>query len=306
MANGSPHRDDETEDETEGKSGAGDLPGQLAAHARVLAVAAMKNAPWQARILVYVLYLIFGLSFVVLITAPNDAATQIILFALALISFVVLYKMMGKQDKRVVLGAGLMNPQKVDDIKKGSDISGMSLADYDRAVSLLNEIREKIFRCLSQKQNGISISGIRANVFLPQESDSGLDYVLNIYPGLHVNMNNVREREISFGPGEGLTGRVFEEGTPRVAERIPSEATGWDSTYTLTAEQTSRIHPKLQWILSLPLKHGKTPIGVLNIDGLQDIVHVDALYGCIRDVYYEVNAMQELLSRNTALEKVRT
>lgn len=302
MAEDSSDRDREKED----KSGGEQLGGQVAGHARALAVLAMKNAPWRARILVYVLYLIFGLSVVALLTAPYDAVKQIIVFVLAVISFFGLYRMMGKQDNRVVLGAGLRNPKKVDEIKKGSDISGLSLEDYDRAVSLLTQIKENVFRCLSQKQSGISIHEIRANVFLPQKSDSEPSYVLKIYPGLHVNMNNVQEREISFGPGEGLTGRVFEDGTPRVAERIPSEETGWDSTYTLTDEQVSRIHPKLRWILSLPLKDDETPIGVVNVDGLQDNVHVDALYGCIQNIFGEIAAMQELLSRNTDWKEIRS
>ena len=214
--------------------------------------------------------------------------------------------MMLRQLRRVVMGERLRNPQKVDEIKEGSDISGLSLEDYDRAISLLNQIREKIFQYLSQRQKDISMHEIRANVFLPEQSGNERAYVLRIYPGLHVNMNNVKEREISFGPGEGLTGRVFEEGTPRVAERIASEETGWDSTYTLTDDQVKRIHPKLQWILSLPLKHGDTPIGVVNIDGLQDTVHVDALYGCIQNIFGEIAAMQELLSRSTGWQEVRS
>lgn len=302
MVSGSPPGDDETED----KSSVAGVAGDVAKHGRAIAILAMENAPPGARILVFVLYAIFGISLIGLLVPPYEAYKQIFVIILAVASFIYLWRMMIRQSKRLDLGARLRNPEKVDDIQRGSDVIGLSLEDYDRAVSLLTQIRENVFRCLAQKQSGVSIHKIRANVFLPKESHSGSSYVLNIYPGLHVNMNNVQEREIAFGPGEGLTGRVFEEGMPRVAERIPGEATGWDSTYKLTPDQVSRIHPKLQWICSLPLKDGKTTIGVVNIDGLQDIVHVDDLYGCVRGVYYELNAMQALLSQARTRKELRS
>ena len=42
------------------------------------------------------------------------------------------------------------------------------------------------------------------------------------------------------------------------------------------------------------------------IDGLQEDVHVDALYGCIHNILGEIATMQELLSRNTALKEARS
>ncbi|MCH7889713.1 MAG: GAF domain-containing protein [Proteobacteria bacterium] len=302
MAENSPEGDNVKED----KSGGEQLGVQVAKNARFLAVLAMENAPTWARILVFVCYAIFALSLVVLVTPPYDANKQIIVLSITIISLLVLVVIMLNQFKRVVMSEKLRNPRKVDEIKKGSDITGLTPVDYDRAISLLTQIRANIFHCLSRHQSDVSISKIRANLFLPQKSNDGPDYVLKIYPGLHVNMDKSREREISFGPGEGLTGRVFEDGKPRVAERIPSEAKGWDSSYTLTDDQLSRIHPKLQWILSIPLKHDNTPIGVVNIDGLQEDVHVDALYGCIHNIFGEIATMQELLSRNTAFKEARS
>lgn len=291
--------DPENVDDKDGKSGRNRLAYKIAEQAGRLAALAMKDAPTGARILIFILYGIFGGCFFSLAIPPYDVIKQLFVLTFLIVSFIVLYIMMTRYHKDVDSRPALRNAEQEPELREGAKISGLSLADYDDVLTVLKEARKKVFQCVNEKQGGVSLAEFRANIFLPEINEDDIKYVLRIYPGLHVNMENGREREICFGPGEGLTGRVFEEGVPRVAERITSESTGWDSVYTLTDEQLSRIHPKLQWILSVPLKDGETSVGVLNIDGLQDDAHVDVIYECMHNILAEIATMQALLSRKT-------
>jgi hypothetical protein len=133
----------------------------------------------------------------------------------------------------------------------------------------------------------ISADLVRANIFLPDTRRAEVGQVCGLFipKSLHVNMQDIKERELVFRPDEGLTGRVFvqEEAqgaifTPgdHIWRRVtffgapPDPQNGFD--FTLTEYQQKLISVRLRWVVSFPLKvpdgREETTVGVVNVDGL--------------------------------------
>ena len=109
-----------------------------------------------------------------------------------------------------------------------------------------------------------------------------MTYILKIYPDYIPNMSG-DELGIQLKPLQGVTGKVCEDRTALVAQRLAeAEGGGWRHEYSITAELAKIIHPELKWIISMPLKSGsEAPIGVMCIDGLVHQFSVDKLFGML-------------------------
>lgn len=82
------------------------------------------------------------------------------------------------------------------------------------------------------------------------------------------NMNRDPELTITMPVGYGSTGRCFQSGKPNIA--VFREGWGED---TIDDEELRKVHPDLQWIISVPVLVGGgkvRPIWVLNVDGLRE------------------------------------
>jgi predicted phosphodiesterase len=160
-------------------------------------------------------------------------------------------------------------------------LSSGALSDMGK---MLESVREKAFKALKTHESQLQDSQIRANIFLAdyRKGTDGYAFVLYMPDGLRKNMNYEREWHITFLPGQGVTGLVFNQGQLRFSRRL-SEAEGtWQDLSPLNEEQKASAHKDLEWILSVPLNDPNTgeTLGVLNLDGL-DHVFKDELLGTV-------------------------
>jgi hypothetical protein len=112
---------------------------------------------------------------------------------------------------------------------------------------------------------------LRSNVF--RKSNDGL---LRIVPGWHYNMDDrPAELGIAIPEGSGSTGSSYRQRAPVIAR-----AKGGWGTHTLSSAEMAKIHPELQWIVSVPIPKpngGGEILGILNADGLHEDLKVDQL-----------------------------
>jgi len=152
-------------------------------------------------------------------------------------------------------------------------------ADAIQALrSRLEAIRNAAFAWLSEhyEGQGVKPAEVRANVFLPDFGQTASGDVCDLFmpDRLRVGMDGAPDENIRFRPRQGLTGLVFIEQQPRVAQSLASREgqDRWEEIYQLTPDQKRQIHPDLCWIVSFPLlipdRGQKRAGGVLNVDGL--------------------------------------
>jgi hypothetical protein len=244
-----------------------------------VAALAMKGADAWQRVVVYGCYLIALISIVAVLSPPYEAAKQVIcVFVIVVPLFTAVVFVLIRYRQLSGVGSGCVNPP--PPTAAPTDIV-LATATRDRMFQLLEEARRLVFDTLRQKQRALEDGQVRANIFFP-EYRSGGSYLLKIRPGLHIQMSGA-ELGITLKAGQGLTGKVFQTGEPRVAQRVMTEPTGWELVYRITPDLAEIIHPELRWIVSMPLKGaGNRPIGVMNIDGLTHQFDVDDLYACAR------------------------
>ena len=125
-------------------------------------------------------------------------------------------------------------------------------------------------RALAAARLGVDDALVRANIFVPTAN------ALRMVPGAWDNMQWAPEHDIELASDHGSTGRAFTDGTPF---SILRRGAAWTAG-VLPGPEQAKVHPRLQWILSLPIgrldtRGGMTVardvLGVLNIDGLDSI-----------------------------------
>jgi hypothetical protein len=139
-------------------------------------------------------------------------------------------------------------------------------ADHLRVVqTLVQQIR-----ALAAAELELDPALVRANVFVPEGG------VLRMLRGAWDNMMHAPEHDITLRFDHGSTGRAFSDGTPFSIRR---RASGWTAG-VLPGPQQARLHPRLQWVLSLPIGRlvtddqatvARDVVGVLNVDGLDTV-----------------------------------
>lgn len=251
-----------------------------------IAALAMRGAVPFQRLLVYVCYGIILIILLVLLIPPYESLKQLIAMSVGVLTLFISGMMVLRRYNE--LSQGTAKPTPTPQASSPRSV-GVSQVVREQARKVLEEARTTAYEFLKTKNPGLALAQIRANIFFPEYGESGKanDYKLKIFPGLHINMDRPREREISFEPGQGATGNVFKSGQSRVTQRlganeVQSGGGGWDLVFNITDELAAIIHPELKWIISMPLKgeDGK-PIGVMNVDGLTHEFIVDVLYDCV-------------------------
>lgn len=103
---------------------------------------------------------------------------------------------------------------------------------------------------------------VRANLFGVDDHNR-----LRMLKELMFHMDREEELTISMPVGYGSTGRCFRHKTSNIA--VFREGWGKD---TIDDEELRKVHPDLQWIISVPVLAGKDrhPIWVMNVDGLRE------------------------------------
>jgi pimeloyl-ACP methyl ester carboxylesterase len=135
--------------------------------------------------------------------------------------------------------------------------------------NLPDDVLEKVTIELQQlRQHAASIlkvisDRLRTNLFAP------IDGALRIVHGATDNMNYAPELDIQIEAGHGATGVAFVTGNPCL---VLKTATGWSGS-TLPGKELAKVHPSLQWVLSLPVKSKERGlvVGVVTVDGLDNI-----------------------------------
>jgi hypothetical protein len=161
-----------------------------------------------------------------------------------------------------------LNAQK----KELSSLPSVQLTANPQAVSIVDQltdtqkedIRKVLGEAAKDAANELKVSQdlVRANLFAPAENNE-----LRIIKQLSHNMKRPEELDISIEVGSGSTGRSFLSGQPNIA--VFTDGWGPDALEEL---QTKKIHPDLQWIISVPVKGkgGQTrPIWIMNVDCLK-------------------------------------
>jgi hypothetical protein len=232
------------------------------------------------RIVAYICFIIALLAIIVLLTPPYQQTKSLIalgftILALIGVAFVLLSGNRGGTATTNV-SSTTAKPQTL----RLTELISQGIR------TTLEEARINVYNFLKKKIGQLADKHIRANVFFPVYDNSGGndDYVLRIYPGLHLKMDQNAERQIQFGPNQGLVGLVFASAQGSVAQRGSGPSSEkWDRDYDITQDLEKVIHPELKWVLSMPLKKDDgTAIGVLNVDGLCHQFDIDTLYECLR------------------------
>lgn len=159
-------------------------------------------------------------------------------------------------------------------------------------TNLRSKALVKILQFRKEKENPIEDRQVRINVFLASTErvkKYGEVCGLFISKFLHDKMEGHKDRDVTFRPHEGLSGRTFTLGEACGARAKPNvdgelewrpvpvfthkvREEDWRE-FSLSKEQVTQINSKLRWIVSFPLQSeagepDKT-IGVLNVDGLE-------------------------------------
>ena len=260
-----------------------------------LAALAMDGGKTWARISVYVCYVIATLCIIILLIPPYETPKQLTVlgFGGAFLLFAV------------VLIFNRYNDLTAKDIQT-KEHKNIDIPDLVRVHMLktLEDTRKHAFNFLRVNYQGLSDYQIRANIFFPvyEPATDPSNYVLKIYPGLHIRMENPPEIGITLQPGQGATGQTFNTCQGRVTHRLEEGDGDWESVFEIDDELAKIIHPDLKWIISLPLKgRDDKPIGVVNIDGLQDQFSVDKLYACMGEVTLGVIVLSAIMKENNVI-----
>lgn len=236
-----------------------------------IAALVMKGAKTWQKIIVYCCYGIVLAGIIGLSTPPYEVQKQLGTLAMTVVPLVIVAVIVLRRYKSLS-PISLPSPWPLSEFK------------LQVARKQLEDTRKIAFDFLQSKEPALSDDDVRANVFYP-EYDSPhkpKKHTLEIYPGLHCKMEHEDELRITFKPKQGATGQVFASGKPCVAKRLECDTGGWDGSYNITDDLAKIIHPDLKWIMSMPLKTGRSkPIGVMNVDGLKHDFSTDVLYDCM-------------------------
>lgn len=238
---------------------------------------AMDGAGPRERVVIFACFVLVLFGIVTFFGSIFDPVTKRISLAAIVLGVVAVVALYFWRSKRSVPGSSLGSALKAEGIV-------LSNVVFDNVRTTLQDTQRIAFEFLRTKYSDLSAEEVRANIFLPVygEPNNAKKYMLEIYQGLHVNMERQEELEIRFKPNQGATGYVFKSGKKQVALRLPSGKGEWSSKYNINKALAKIIHPNLKWIITVPLTVGGNEIiGVLNVDGLGHQFSTDTLTECM-------------------------
>lgn len=181
----------------------------------------------------------------------------------------------------MIFNIGLVSQK--DKIKRVSPTSseegeqGLNLFD-NLNINTRQNLKAILQNAVSDVSSKLEISSllVRSNIFI-----LGGDNILRIAEDLYYNMLKQDELTISMPPGYGSTGRCFSTSRPNIA--ILSEDWGGN---IIEDNELRKAHPDLRWIFSIPIiiGQGLNPIGILNVDGLEESRSEDEIKETLSDL----------------------
>jgi len=165
----------------------------------------------------------------------------------------------------------------------------------------LEEIRKDAADQIRAKVSGVLDDDIRTNIFLLAHIVGGSadgKWKLVIHPDFAINMNHPPERQLQLSIGQGATGVAYRDGIYQLTKRLPTPKGQWDRKFRITPDVEAQVHKRLKWIVSFPLLKPNTSeaVGVLNIDGLADVLDDDLLNAVASSVRNKVEVIANHLS----------
>jgi len=181
--------------------------------------------------------------------------------------------------------------------------------------AILNNAQRKATSILHELGVDTVSTPVRTNLFLPTSDGVRDGDVCNLViphdeqfakDGIQVNMENAKERFISFRPNQGATGRVYVEqkaigvvtnpewlaapddgkGTlVRWHQEIPVQVHDNEMLFNTSNIQDRRAVNDLAWIVSMPIKVGDETIGVFNVDCVKYQVTKDQLEKLLEELH---------------------
>jgi hypothetical protein len=167
--------------------------------------------------------------------------------------------------------------------------------------SALEEIRSDAASHIRESRPELGDDRIRGNIFLLAQVQGGPSdglWKLVINQDFAINMNHPPELQLQFNTGQGATGISFRDGLFQLTRRQSSAKGPWDRRFQMTKELEAQVHKNLKWIISFPLLKPDTSwaIGVLSIDGLEDVPEDQMLYDVAGGLQSKVNVVAQRLS----------
>ncbi|MGP8051432.1 MAG: hypothetical protein ACLPYB_12590 [Desulfobaccales bacterium] len=238
---------------------------------KILARALLKKPVLAAVVLVMLIAALVIIAAIV--SNLKEAFYSIVAFLiLALVIAILLIRMEIREQKETIRSSiG-------DKLSMGNDTTSIiGLLNTDQCqdiINILSGAAKDVADAL-----GIPIELVRSNLFGVVS-----DGTMRMLKNFTFNMNREEELTISMPVGYGSTGRCFKNRKPNIA--IFRE--GWGEN-VIEGEELSKVHPDLQWIISVPVPPGgekSPPIWVLNVDGLKERFGEEKLREALRPLFY--------------------
>jgi hypothetical protein len=238
---------------------------------------AIKDAPWQAKILVsgQVGSLIVAIVMAVLMFSTKPELGLVAIIIALLPTFIVIYhvsKLLKKTELISIWSRSYVDNQYNED-------------RFEKIGQELDVARRDSCNYLREKQGiDISLDQIRANIFIPDIYGAKDGYAFELYmpSPLQKNMEHRSEFGIKFKAGQGATGRAFLNGEIKYT---------FTRDFGIDDEHINAVHEDLKWIISIPIKNKEKgyTLAVLNIDGLKEIEKLTE--GSIKKIESEFNSL---------------
>jgi hypothetical protein len=165
----------------------------------------------------------------------------------------------------------------------------------------LEEIRDDAASQIREVYPDTPDENIRVNIFILAQVHGGRadgTWKLVIPPEFAINMRHPPERQLQLTVGQGATGVAFRDSEYQLTRRQASSRGDWARRFQMTPELEAQIHKNLKWIVSFPLLRPNTreAVGVLNLDGLNDVPDDSVLHAIAANLEANVSVIAKTLS----------
>lgn len=165
----------------------------------------------------------------------------------------------------------------------------------------LEHIRLEAAECIRKfhPTTTLDATDLRAHVMLPHFRDppKGVACELRMPEELQLGMAGYEDSDFRFHPTQGVTGRVFAVGVPKIARLTNSLGNDevWIDDYDILTRQRAKVPDDLEWIISMPIRRpwrgASVTLGVLSIHGMRVVIPrptLEAVLGTLIPLVYTV------------------
>jgi hypothetical protein len=239
-----------------------------------------------------ILIILIIFAFVTMIAFLFGIKYTLFIFAVVVVLCMVLVYRMFK------LGLSKQKMQIENIGKKSIEMKKDTIGFVDRLSDVQKEDVRKILRgaaTLVADMLNIPHNLVRSNLFGVDDQKR-----LRILKESTFHMDREEELTISMPVGYGSTGRCFQHKVSNIA--VFREGWGKD---TIDDQELRKVHPDLQWIISVPVLTGKDRqiICVMNVDGLQERREEEELSKVVSHLFHYSEIISYIIKEN--ISKIR-